>query len=218
MAKDRKKTPQGTPRTAVPKVPPPSKGAVIALRVLLILGVVGYLAWKHRPKPKVVPVATASSTQPPAVALGGPVQAYPGQDFNFTIGGIKTKRGFTGWGAKPLKDQSITGVELKIKDKVYAHGIGTQAPSEIVLALDGKVSRFSCLAGVDVQAGNVGSLSFLVMADDKKLYASPVMTMNDAPVPISVDVRGAKELRLIVDPNGANDWDQADWVDLKFQK
>jgi len=198
------------------KVPPPSRGWVIFLRVLLVVTAGGYLAWKFKPVKKVAiaPPPTAA----PAVALGGPAQSYPGQTFNFTIGGIKTKRGFTGWGDRPLKDLSITGAELKIKDKVYAQGIGTQAPSEIVLALDGKVKGFSCLAGVDVRAGDVGALSFIVLADDKKLFSSQVLKSSSDPVTISVDVTGAKELRLVVDPAGPNDWDQADWVNLKFRK
>jgi len=194
----------------------PSSLAVNLLRVgtVLVLLAVGVQAWKGRgPEPFKPPVAIA-----PEVWKEGPSPTYLSQKFSFKIDGVSTRRGFSGHGDAPRLDKNILGNAFKVKGKGYEKGIGTAAASEIVFALDRKVSRFSCLAGLDEQAGGTGSVRFIVKADGRKVFESQVMRSDMAPLSIDLSVGGVKELALVLDPDGSQDSDLADWLDLKFRK
>jgi hypothetical protein len=199
--------------------PWPPHGLVMAIRVGLIVIVAGFLVfylWK--------PSKSVTKTPPPPAPLEiaqnfiDSNAPFVSQKFEMAFNGIQAVRGYTGWGEKPLKNLGIMGGELNINGKTYERGIGTQAPSVIVFDLKGKVKRFSCLAGTDAKGGNSDMIVFAVKADGKKLYQSPMMKMQDAPVSINVDVAGAKELSLIVAPYGDDSWKQAVWANLKFTK
>lgn len=118
-----------------------------------------------------------------------------------------------------MKDVSVIGKVLNINKKIFKEGIGTQAPSVIVFELNGKVRRFSCQAGADIEGGGSNQLIFAVKADNKKVYQSPkVVRANEDPVSIDLNVAGVKELSLVVAAHGDDAWKQADWVDLHFTK
>ena len=147
----------------------------------------------------------------------------PQMSVTFEYNGVKTVRGYSGWSPKkdgnPARDKSIMGKALMVKDVKYQHGIGVQAPSEIVFGLKGKVKRFSCLVGADQGGSDSDHVVFIVKADGKQLFKSPVMSVHEAVVPVDLDVTGAKELSLIVESSGTgNDWRHADWLNLKFTK
>lgn len=204
-------SPQGTPSSGKN-----SKSAIGT--VLLVIGAV-LLWWKLSPPGEFGKFSFSLKSIVPAgtTAPSGPAPNTD-QPLDFEFDGVKTTHGFTGWGGVPKKDMAIMSGPLSMKGKTYKSGIGTQAPSEIVFGLKGKVKSFSCLAGVDVMGGSKASLSLIVKADGKILFRSKVMTVESNPAAIRVDVTGAQELSLIVDPNGDPNWDQVDWVNLMFEK
>jgi hypothetical protein len=58
---------------------------------------------------------------------------------------------------------------------------------------------------------------FRVLVDGHERFASPILRGGDAPVPVSVDVRGAKKLELMVDYADRGDvLDHADWLDARL--
>jgi DNA-directed RNA polymerase specialized sigma24 family protein len=103
------------------------------------------------------------------------------------------------WSDKPL---SIDG-------KVYPRGLGAHAASEVIYALDGRYSGFTAVVGLD-DASEPGEAIFQVWVDGQKAFDSGVLRRGTAK-PVAVPLVGRKELRLVVDPNGNNDWDHADW-------
>ena len=68
-----------------------------------------------------------------------------------------------GWGVMGVDVAAhAAGVEampLKIGEKAYTSGIGTHAPSETVLLLDGQYERLTAEVGVLPQGDSVGSVS-----------------------------------------------------------
>lgn len=98
-------------------------------------------------------------------------------------------------------------------------GLGTHARSEIAYRLDGKHSRFVAYGGVDdgITNYNEASVVFEVHLDGKRVFRSDIVRAKQDPVPINVELKGAKELKLIVTDagNGIN-FDHADWVDAGF--
>lgn len=112
------------------------------------------------------------------------------------------------------RNRSWSDKPLSVDGKVYAHGLGTHAGSEVVFALDGRYSGFTAIAGVD-DAADPGEVIFQVWVDGQKAWDSGVMRKG-ASKPVAVPLAGRKELRLVVDPNGPNDWDHADWVNAQL--
>src|SRR6187549_1894815 len=110
--------------------------------------------------------------------------------------------------ARTIRDQPIRlgGVE-------FPHGIGTRSISEFVIDLKGNATRFTSTVGIDdAIKGNLGSVVFEVWADDTRVASSGLMRPGDAPKSLSVDLKGARVLTLLVDDGGdtSND-DEVAW-------
>jgi hypothetical protein len=113
-----------------------------------------------------------------------------------------------------------SALKLRIKDKEYAHGIGSHANGEIVIELDGQFKQFQADAGMQWLGGQTpGSVVLQVFVDDKKVFDSGVMRENDPAKPVSVSVEGADELRLVAtDAGDGIHSDLADWADARLTR
>jgi hypothetical protein len=70
--------------------------------------------------------------------------------------------------------------------------------------------------GVDPAEGRWGSVGFVVEADGKEIYESPVLTGGGIYKQVSLPIDGVKELKLIVNDGGNGIWgDGCAWVDTK---
>ncbi len=118
-----------------------------------------------------------------------------------------------GWG-NPTKDKSVGGNTLTVGGKSYQHGIGTHAASIFRINLKKAAERFTAKVGLDDEATRQGAVIFEVMVDGKIKARTPVMRVGDAAREISVNLRGAREMTLLVEPGVAGiDFDHADWLD-----
>jgi len=116
------------------------------------------------------------------------------------------------WG-KPQAGKSVDGRPLTLGGVVYKHGIGTHASSDALIDLKGSATRFMAVVGVDDEKKGSGSVRFHVDVDRKTVASTPVLRGGDAPRFLSVDLSGAKWLRLWVDDgDDGNDSDHADWA------
>ena len=99
--------------------------------------------------------------------------------------------------------------------KTYAHGIGMHAPGQIVVDLSGEFALFE--AEVGLQEGNDGSVVFQVFVDDEKKYDSGTVKQADGLKKVSVPVRDASELRLVVtDAGDGITCDAANWIGARL--
>ena len=113
----------------------------------------------------------------------------------------------------PNAGKSIDGHPLTLGGTVYPHGIGTHADSVFVVNLHGSATRFTATVGVDDEVRPRGSVVFSVRVDGKVAAQTPVLHGGDAPVPLSVDLTGAKRLTLSVADGGDGiNYDHADWA------
>ena len=87
---------------------------------------------------------------------------------------------------------------LRIGTTDYASGFGSHAPGELVFMLDGECKSFSADLGVQPQSQGVGSVVFTIYVDGEMRFTSDVLRENDPPVPVTVDVTGADELRVVI--------------------
>jgi alpha-galactosidase len=118
---------------------------------------------------------------------------------------------------RPQKDRSISQAPLSIGGQNFEHGVGTHAPSSMLIDLRG-AERFTAMVGVDDGAGKKSAgVAFRIFADGKSLFGSGVMRLGDAPKRVDLDLRGMKQLELMVDPIGDSiNYDHADWADAQF--
>ncbi|WP_027483744.1 NPCBM/NEW2 domain-containing protein, partial [Deinococcus pimensis] len=110
------------------------------------------------------------------------------------------------------------GGRLTVGGATFANGVGVHAPSRLTYRVPPGCSVLMTSVGVDDEVHEKGSVTFEVYGDDALLYRSPRLTGRDAAVKARVDVRGRRDLRLVVtDAGDGNDSDHADWGDVRLE-
>jgi hypothetical protein len=112
------------------------------------------------------------------------------------------------------------GGRLRIRGQEFRKGIGVHARSSLTFALEGGFSKFQAVVGIDDHAVRltgqdpVGNVNFVISGDGKVLERRDGVTSRTAPASLSVDVRGVKELVLLVDfgEDRSGQGDFADWA------
>ena len=99
------------------------------------------------------------------------------------------------------KNAAVTGHPLRIGNSTYENGLGLHAPCRLSYKLEGKYQRFESIVGLDDAIARRGRVRLAVELDGKRtdLCAGKELTAADAPVAVDMDVRGVRELTLIVD-------------------
>lgn len=130
--------------------------------------------------------------------------------------------GFLGDGWPWVADRSVRGHPLRLLTKegesTFDKGLGTHAKTVLTYDLDGKFARFEASVGLDAATGKRGRADVRVLLDGKEVGPAELKTLAaGAAVPVKVDVRGAKELTLVVDFGPTGDV-QADvnWGDARL--
>jgi DNA-directed RNA polymerase specialized sigma24 family protein len=107
------------------------------------------------------------------------------------------------------------GKPLTIRGKVFKKGLGTHAKSEIVYALDGRMTQFRAEVGIDDEVGGAGNVIFEVVLDGTKVFDSGIISGTMPPVAVAVGLIGKKELKLVVDAHDIFSG-HADWGDARL--
>jgi beta-galactosidase GanA len=127
-----------------------------------------------------------------------------------------------GWG--PVERDMSNGEQaagdgrpISLRGTVYATGLGAHATGDITVYLGGRCSSFSSLVGVDDETRGGGSVRFRVLADNREVAATGLVTGTSAPVAVTADLSGAVWLDLITDDGGdGNGLDHADWAEAQL--
>ncbi|MFO0985422.1 MAG: NPCBM/NEW2 domain-containing protein [Planctomycetota bacterium] len=118
-----------------------------------------------------------------------------------------------GWGS-PHAARSVEAHPLTLAGKVYQHGVGTHAASEMTIALEQAGVRFDAVVGVDDEVGKRGSIVFAVLVDGKEAWRSQTLRGGMPPATVAVDLARASTMTLVVDDGGDDiNYDHADWAD-----
>ena len=132
-----------------------------------------------------------------------------------TIPGIRVLK--QGWG-RLHRGQSISEGVITIGGKTYQHGLGTHAVSEILVSLPEDAEFFTAEVGWDFNAytkqNSHGKLVFTVKSQNKVIWKSASLTVQDKPVKVCVSIKGLREIILGVDDDGTGiERTHADWAD-----
>jgi len=102
--------------------------------------------------------------------------------------------------------------------EIHATGLYAHAPSRYVYDLGGKWKTLRGEAGLHAAQQPYGSVVFVIKADGKELFRSPIIRKS-AKASYEVDMKGVKTLELVVEDGGngnGNDWGL--WLDPSLSR
>jgi hypothetical protein len=119
------------------------------------------------------------------------------------------------------RDRDVLGEPIVVRGNRYPKGIGLHSAARLTYRLDGDYRRFDSSVAIDDSAKGRGSVTFGVytLRDGKwgEAFKSGIVRGNEAPQPVSVDLRGAKGLTLTVDfADRGDELDHAVWLDARL--
>jgi hypothetical protein len=120
-----------------------------------------------------------------------------------------------------VADGSVTRRALRLGGSVYDKGLGLHSACRVTYRLDGNYRRFEALVGLDSETGKKGSARVGVLVDGKPrdLGIKDDLTIRTAPLPVRIDVTGAKELTLVVEFGRRGDaGDHVNWAEARLIK
>jgi hypothetical protein len=116
-------------------------------------------------------------------------------------------RPFLGVSWPLVKDAAATGQPLRLGGNTYEKGLGTHAACRVSYQLGGKYQRFDALVGLDEVAARLGRARVALQLDGKRIVLNEgkELTAKDAPLVVRQEVRGVRELTLILDVGAFGD-------------
>jgi hypothetical protein len=118
-------------------------------------------------------------------------------------------------------DGSVAGHDLRLGGSSYDKGLGMHSESRVTYDVSASYRRFEALVGLDDQTGRDGSVRIKVLVDGKPrdLGWDKELTPQTGPQPVRVDLKGAKQLTLVVEFGQRGDvGDHVDWADARLIK
>jgi hypothetical protein len=121
-------------------------------------------------------------------------------------------------------DRNVTGGPLRCGGTTYRKGLGMHSAARLTYVLDQAYRRFETGVGIDDSTAGAGSVLFRVYTDDgsgkwKERFSSTTVRGGQAPLPVSIDLAGAKRISLLVEfADEADVQDHADWLDARLVK
>jgi len=117
------------------------------------------------------------------------------------------------------RDRAVGGGPLSLRGKVYRKGLGVHARARLAYRLRARYTRFQAEIGIDDAAGGRGDAAFRVLADGRTVFERASVGGDEPAVPIDLDVRGVRELELVVGFGAGLDVaDHADWAAARVDR
>jgi hypothetical protein len=120
-----------------------------------------------------------------------------------------------------VMDGSVVGRDLRLGGSSYDKGLGMHSESRVTYDVSAGYRRFEALVGLDDQTGFEGSVRIKVLVDGKPrdLGWDKELSAQTGPQPVRVDLKGAKQLTLVVEFGQRGDvGDHVDWADARLVK
>lgn len=150
-----------------------------------------------------------------------------GQEY-IRLSSLEIEKTKCGWeNHQPKKDKSVDGNNITIGGKVYESGVGTHGPSQIIIKLNGSVTDFYTVLGVDDEVKEAGNFDYHVYVKaeggaTEDVAKGTINRFSNQSVDIHADnLSGWKYLYLETSngTDGTNTCDHVDWANayLVFQ-
>ena len=150
-----------------------------------------------------------------------------GQEY-IRLSSLEIEKTKCGWeNHTPKKDKSIDGNNITVGGKVYESGVGTHGPSQIIIKLNGSVTDFYTVLGVDDEVKEAGNFDYHVYVKaeggaTEDVAKGTINRFSNQSVDIHADnLSGWKYIYLETSNgnDGTNTCDHVDWANayLVFQ-
>jgi len=119
-------------------------------------------------------------------------------------------------------DRNTLGGALRTESRLFLKGVGMHSRARLAFPLEGRFQRFEAMLAIDRQAGRFGSAQYRVYLNQEgkwsAAYQSPVVRGGQPPLPISIDVKDAAAMLLIVDfADRGDELDYANWLNARLR-
>jgi hypothetical protein len=98
----------------------------------------------------------------------------------------------------PRRSAGLGGKPLELDGQVFDRGLSLRSRTELTYRLTGDYRRFHALVGIDDRVREAGHVHLTITADDRELFSQAV-TGRDEPIPLELDITGARRLKILVD-------------------
>lgn len=140
------------------------------------------------------------------------------------LSSLEISKAINGWGTIKA-NRSIDGNDIILNGIIYRSGVGAHATNQIIVKLNGAVTKFSTRIGIDDEVkgkNNPGVVDYHIYLKsengDVKDVAQGTIRSTDTTTPqIDVDCIGWKYLFLEADDAGVNENDHVDWANAYFE-
>lgn len=117
------------------------------------------------------------------------------------------------------RDRNVANGPLSLDGRVFDKGLGVHSHTELDFDLLAQYEAFVATIGIDDSVRPLGVVEFRVLGDGRELFQSGIVTGDDPPKDIRVEVGGVRKLTLVVDyADGVDLSDQADWGGARLLK
>ena len=116
---------------------------------------------------------------------------------------------------EPVRNANALHGMLTLQGMEFVTGLGMHSRMSVTYELRGNEREFRALVGIDDVANGMGSVTFVVELDGRRLWSSPEMTgKSSAKSTGPLSLQGGKKLTLIVEfGEFADVSDYANWCD-----
>ncbi|NME70786.1 NPCBM/NEW2 domain-containing protein [Flammeovirga aprica] len=117
---------------------------------------------------------------------------------------------------KVVNDNGVEGGKISIEGIKYDKGLGLHAPSKLIFPIESNYNTFVVTPGSNDTNG--GLLRMRILVDGEEVFNSgPIRRSHQNPQRLQIDVKGKKELTLLVDEEDGNKaGDHASWANAFF--
>jgi hypothetical protein len=102
------------------------------------------------------------------------------------------------------RDANLDGGPLRMGGEAYAKGLGVHSRTVLTYDIGGEYREFRAVLGVDEGVLTDARVQVVIEGDGRELYKAEV-GRKDPPRPVALDVKGVRQLRVIVQSAGLLD-------------
>jgi hypothetical protein len=117
-----------------------------------------------------------------------------------------------------LRDKTNENAPLKLDGQTYGKGLWVFPDTSLTYKINGDFREFKALVGVDEAVPVASSAVRVVIEADGKVVFSEVVSRKDKARPLTLDVKGIKQLKIAVEREGLYLGNQVNLADARFQK
>lgn len=192
-------------------------------RKIFYVGLLSAMMWGASPIVAASGFSVADETATPAASSSviNLPEAGPNGEEIIPLSSLDLSNVTVGWGTLKA-NRSIDGKRLTLKGNRYSSGVGVHANSRMVVKLNGSVTKFYAICGIDDEVNQNGDVTWRVTllgegGSSEVVAEGNALRTDDEATELDIDLAGWKFLVLDVDKNGVDSYDHFDWANAYFE-